>query len=511
MNTLLQRLAIHHEVGLAIGDRGAAVRAVACTLVGRVETARASATYAPEEMAAAVGRLLAGAVRREDLSRSRVSVGLPTLRIFFSTRSIQAKHREAAPLTLLHEVIQSPSLNLDEMAVDLIKPKVGGKPLASLASCRKRYLSEVMAALDGAEVRADRAEPAPCAMVRVAAWRHRSPRKARSLVRVFLGADQGLAVLTSGDDLPLMWRPFDLPAGSEPAAILAAIASVRVLGGYCGLRHDIDAVLVHGRADLGPLPDVVGGPALRGVRGARHDGPDLDEDNVALGLTLAPGPGTASFNLIRSLVGRNKLIHIFPWAQVAVQFAILLGATLFLQDRLAAIEVDRVRARQEGAKFAWAKKLSLTKLQAERKDLEGQVGSVQGFLAGRALWTDLGRALGRQLTPELTFTSLQGFYEIETPDGKGGKPRRSMNVRVSTPIPRTAKLPPAIEAFVRNVRDEPTLKKLFPEVDLADLRSVQGFNKNENASFGVTFRPAKSAPARKPDAGDAAKEKDRKG
>lgn len=499
-----KQLATHHEVGLAIGERAAAACQVACTLFGRVEVSRATVTFAPGEMAEALTRLMTTGVRREDLPRARVSVGLPTLRVFFSTRSIQAKHQEAAPLTLLHEVIQSPSLNLDDMVVDLIKPKVGGKPLASLASVRKRYLSDVMAAVDACKVRPDRAEPAPCAMVRLAAWKHRGPRKARSMVRVFLGAEQGLAVLTTGDDLSLMWRPFDLAAGGESAAVLSAVASVRVLGGFCGLRSDIDAVMVHGRADLGTLPDVIGSPTLRGVRVIRHDGPNLDESSVAFGLALAPGPNVASFNLIRTLVGRNRLIHIFPWGQVILQVVVLVAATLFLQGRLRTVEAERDQARQDGKKYAWAMKLPVSKLQAERKDLEGRVGAIQSFVGGRALWTDLSRALGRQLTPELTLTSVQGFYELETPGGKGAKPRRSLNLRVSTPIPRTEKLPPAIEAYVRNVRDDPTLKKLFPEVDLSDLRSIQGVNRTNNASFGVQLRPSKAGTAAKPPGKSAA-------
>lgn len=501
MKALLNRLAFRSEIGLAIGEREVAACEVATTLFGRFEVSRTSVPCEPDGLDEALGQLFSTWMRRGAVSQSRLTVGLPTLRVFFSTRPIQAKNQEATPLTLLHEVIQSPTLNLDDMAVDLIKSRVGGKPLASLASCRKRYLSAIMAGLEAGGVRPDRAEPAPCALVRVAAWKHRTPRKARSLVRVFLGRDQGLAVLAAGANLPLMWRPFDLPAGGESAAILAAVASVRILGGYCGLRSDVDAVLVHGRGDLGALPEVAGSPALQGIRVVRHDGPEMTEADVALGLAIAPAQGAASFNLIREAAGRNKLHHIFPWGQVIVQFLVLLATTLLLQNRLDTLQVERARVRVEGAKYPWAAKLPIEKLQAEKKDLEGRVEAVRGFLSGRALWTDLGRALSRRLTPELTLASIQGFYELESPGAKGNKPRRSLSLRVLAPIPRTGTLPPEIDSFVRQVRDDPTLKRQFAEVDLTDLRSVQGMNKSTSASFGVIFRPAKSG------SGDAAKKK----
>ena len=422
------------------------------------------------------------------------------MQVFFSTRAIQARHHEASPLALLHEVIQSPTVIIDDMAVDLIKPRVGGKPLASIVSCRKRYLAGLLAALESCEVSPVRAEPAPCALMRAASWGHRPPRKSKGFVRVFLGRDQGLAVLASGADLPLMWRPFPIPAGDEAGALVAAIASVRILVGYCGLKADVDAVLIHGRADLGDLAEAAANPALKGIRVQRHDGPSTDEGDVAMGLALTPPQGVETFNLVRSLVRRNKLLDIFPWGQVLLQCLVLLAASLFLQDRLAKLRSDEAKVRRADAKLRWAAKLPVAKLDTEKKGLEARIESVRSFLSERVVWSASLRALDAQLTPELTMASVQGFYELESPGSNTGKPRRSLLLRVTAPIPRTGTLPPEIDAFLRRVRDDPLVKKDFPEVDLSELRWVQATAKSASASFAVNCQPAKAAPSKGPGA-----------
>src|SRR5205823_13065133 len=139
--------------GLAIEEREVAVSQVAMTPIGRVEVVQDRAAYEAEGLAAALESLLAKHFSRRDLERARVTVGLPALRVFFSTRPIQAENLQASPEVLLHEVLQSPSLNVDDMVVDLIKAKPGYRALASIVSCRKKYLAGVLAALERSEER----------------------------------------------------------------------------------------------------------------------------------------------------------------------------------------------------------------------------------------------------------------------------------------------------------------------------------------------------------------------
>ena len=63
------------------------------------------------------------------------------------------------------------------MALDVIKAAPDKRQVASIVSCRKKYLSGLLSALESCGVRPFRAEPHPCALLRYASQRYRAPRK----------------------------------------------------------------------------------------------------------------------------------------------------------------------------------------------------------------------------------------------------------------------------------------------------------------------------------------------
>jgi hypothetical protein len=486
---LLGKVAYRKEIGLAIGDHELAACLMTTTPIGRMVANRARIEYEPDGLGAAIQELLGRLLSRDDLARARVYVGLPSLRTFFSTRPIQAENLQAAPEVLLHEVLQTPSLNIDDMVVDMIKIKPGQRLLASIVSCRKKYLATVLTALDACGIKPSRAEPAACSLVRDAARRHRAPRKSRAFVRVFLGTDQGLAVLVAGTETPLMWRPFGLPGGGEAAAILAAVGSLATLGGYCGLEDDIDAVLVHGRPDLGPLAEVGGCQTLKGARVLRHDDPSLDNAAVAQALVEVPGEPDESFNLVRTTGATSSFLDIFPWAQVPIQVVILIVATFFLRAYLADARDRAAVVALEDARFAWAAQLTSEKLQAERKDLAAQVDAIRKFLESRMLWTTLVRDISDRVADDLALTLFQGDYELE---GKA-RTKRQLKLTLSSPIPRTGAMPREVDAFLRTLREDPLLKQSFPNVELGELRRNQTAVGDPTAVFTVICLPTGKA------------------
>ena len=162
----------------------------------------------PEQLLDAFERMfdpLAGKRRRRG---KLVASGLPLFRVFFSTRPLKATNVEASPKILLHEVLQSPNSNVDDMAVNMLQGSPAKRPVVSLVSCQKKYIAGILARFQECGIRPFQIEPAACALLRIAEMRHRSPRKAKTVLRLFLGeSDRGLAVLlTSG--WPLMPRSF---------------------------------------------------------------------------------------------------------------------------------------------------------------------------------------------------------------------------------------------------------------------------------------------------------------
>jgi hypothetical protein len=503
VRALFSRLALRKDIGLALGDREVAVSEVATTPLGRVEVARDREAVGDDGLGPAVGRLLARRFTKQELAKARVAIGLPALRVFFSTRPIQADNREASPEILLHEVLQSPNLNIDDMVVDMIRLRPGQRPLASIVACRKKYLSGVLAALGSIGVEPCMAEPSPCALLRDAARRLRAPGRSKAHVRVILGPGQGLAVLMAGADAPLMWRPFDLRAGAEPQAIRAAVASLVSLGRFCGQEGEVDAVLVHGRPELGPLAEVAEAEALPGVKLFRHDTPGLDEGAIAAGLAEGPGPGVAAFNLVRSLGRGLSILEIFPWGQAVLQVVLLVAATLFLHHHLGEARAEARAARADDAHYAWAAKIPTPKLQEEKKDLEQKAEALHTFLATRVLWTAHARDMATRLGPAIALTSFQGAAELE---GGKGKAKRALTLKLSAPIKKAGAMPEEIDAFLRALRTDPLLKRDFPEIEMGDLRWSPGMNGRSTATFNVTCQPrAKPAPAKTQPAAKAAK------
>jgi hypothetical protein len=493
---LLSRLALRKEIGLALGDREVAVSQVATTPLGRVEVARDREPIGEDGLAPALARLLGRRFTRKELGRTRVAIGLPALRVFFSTRPIQADNCEASPEVLLHEVLQSPTISADDMVVDMIRLKPGQRLLASLVACRKKYLSGVLAALESVGVEPCVAEPSPCALVREASRRLRPPGRSKAFVRVILGPAGGLAVLTAAPAVPLMWRAFDLPAGGEATAIRAATASLASLGKFCGQEGEVDAVLVHGRPDLGPLAEVAEAEALPGVKLLRHDAPGLDEGTVAYGLAEGPGPDVAAFNLVRSLGRGLSILDIFPWGQAVLQVGLLVAATLFVRHRLGEAVAEARAARNEDGHYAWAAKIPTEKLREEKKDLVQRAEALRTFLSTRIVWTAHIRDMAARLGPVIMLTSFQGLAELE---GGKAKAKKGLSLKLAAPIPKAGVMPKEIDGFLRTLRDDALLKRDFPEVEMADLRFAQGgAGGGPTATFNVNCAPgaAKPAPAK---------------
>src|SRR5262249_48046766 len=147
------------------------------------------------------------------------------------------------------EVLQSPNICIDDMVVEVIKAQPGKRKLASIVSCRKKYLAGLLETLDGMGVHPFRTEPAPCAILRAATRAQRTPRRSKTLLRIILGENQGLSIVTAGE-LLVMWRFFNFAPAQEGDAICSAFRAMQALIVHCGIETPIDAVIVHGRSDL---------------------------------------------------------------------------------------------------------------------------------------------------------------------------------------------------------------------------------------------------------------------
>ncbi|HEV3258170.1 MAG TPA: hypothetical protein VG013_14890 [Gemmataceae bacterium] len=493
MRALLAKLATQKVLGIYVGEQVVTVSGVAATPFGPIEFARQHAPYEAEQLPAVLDRLVASVAGGRKRRRLRVALGIPAQRVFFSTRPIRTADTDAPPEVLLHEVLQSPSLCIDDMVVDVVKAQPGKRRVASIVSTRKKYLAGLLAALEGCGVHAWCAEPAPCALLRAAARRRRAPRRARTVLRVFLGQGQGLAVVGTAS-LPLIWRSFALPAADEASALCSVARSLQTLLVHCGTEAAIDVAMVHGRPDLRGRLEEQGLAGKLGVRLLWSDGPGLDDGDVAFGLGLGclePQPGT--FDLARSLKPRPALWDIFPCGELAVQMALLLCMGLFLNFHHEKVEESCRSVEAESRRHPWLDAVPDAQLEKDKKDLEQRVEAVKRFLGDRVIWTSYTQDVARRLPEKAALSSFQGVCELalaRVPKVPAAEPKKSLVLCVAAPTAGQGSVPKEIDRFLRALRDQPLLQRDFPLVKLADIKWSKPLpGRSPAASFTVICLP----------------------
>ena len=478
MKSLLAGIGLPKAIGLYINKDTVHLSQVVSTPWGPVEVFRDSHTAAPDELGAVLQRLLAPLLGRRSLRQVPVAVGLPAGLTYFSTRPIQSTGNDVSPHVLLREALRSSNVSVDQMVVDVVKTRPDKRQVASIVSCDRKYLTELLDSLQECGVRPHRAEPAPCALLRAAAGRHSLPRahragrNAKLLLRLFLGETQALAVLAANDN-PLVWRSFSLPRGDEASALLSASRSLQTMSGLCGVESPLDGVMLHGRPDLARLLDVDWVRQEMGVEVKWSDGPALDDSQIAFGLALGClGDDQNAFDLARSVKPRAAFREVFPLREAALQAGLLLGVALLLFARSGNLDRSYLAVAAENAQHPWMAAMQTSQLENEKSRLKQRVAAVRKFLDTRITWTSYERDLAGSMPANVFLTSFQGVSELGSAGKKKSvaKPKKSLVLHGAAFVPPDGSMPQEIDRFLEILREHPMLARDFPVVELADLK-----------------------------------------
>ncbi len=418
-----------------------------------------------------------------------IAVGVPTRRVFFSTRPLSASSSGSSAQTVLREVLQSPNVCIDELSVQVIKGEVGKRKLASVVSCRREYLFDLLQTLRDSNVQPFRTEPAPFALLR-AAIAERRVRRSKPALRLFLGEREGLAVVTAGA-VCVLWKPLKLTSGNEPAALCSAIRSCQTLIGHCGIDAPLEIVVIHGRADLRAELTRDDFAQKVGASVTWCDGPELTGAAVAYGLAVGCLGERSSdvVDLSQSLTPSPSLWQIFPIGDFAVQVALVLCMGLFMFGRSHHAQKAIAPVHAELAKRSWAITKQQPDLLKEQRELTQKVDAIQKFVGSRVIWTKYTYDIAGRLPDNATLTMFQGVCELEDP--AKGKPKKSFSVRAEAPIGDDGATPKEIDGFLTALRGHPMLQRDFPLVELADIKCTQPTSKDQQpaAMFTVICLP----------------------
>lgn len=424
MKSLLGKIAIRKFVGLSLGEHEVSASVVAVTPLGPVEILSRTEPCPPNELLGVIERVLQslqGGRRR----RLQIAIGLPNSRVFFGTRPIRtgpnANPADATPEAMVQKLLCSSNVSSDELTIDMIRSTVDKTPLASVGACRKKYMAAVLGVLQQFSAQVVRTEPVPCALVRAAARQHRAPRKAKTLLRIFLGADEGIAVLTVSG-LPLAWRAFAMPSFSEGMSILSAARTLLSQSRYYEMATPLDYAIVHGRPDLHDRLQKEGLPTEIGTRMVWHETPALDGAAAAYGLAMGCiNQNAPAFDLSRTMKPRPLLRDIFPWGELACECMLMAGMGLVLLNHSERVSSTYLSVKNECEGNKLLASLDAAKLTKEKTDLKKRLESLHNFLDSRVTWTTYTRGIAASLPANVQLTQWNGVSAMASGRGGGAK------------------------------------------------------------------------------------------
>lgn len=487
MKSLLTKFAFQKAIGLCLGEHEIAVSKVAATVFGPIEVASATAPYGSGDLVEVLDKLLSpllGKKRR----RVPLAVGLGGSRIFFGTR-LNTDAQSSAPKTVLQKALASPNISVDDLSVDVLKSEVNKTPVVSVAACREKYLERVITTLEEFGIRLVRAEPSPCALARLAAWRFRAPRRTKSVLRMFLGRGMGLAVAVVADQ-PVAWRNFVLTEGEEGTAVISAARALQAQYKLHGIDLKPGYVMIHGLPEIHERLRQEQFPTKMGTRIIWCDSPGLNESSMALGLAAGClNPDLKAFDLSHSMKSRPPIMEIFPWADLA--FSILLVAGMGVAAYFHAEKVDAACAavRLQSSRYKSLASLDAKTLDAEIKDLTKKAESARNFAESRNAWTEYLDDLAARLPADAVLKRLSGSWALNT-RGKATV-KKAFNFEAVVAMPVRGAAPREVDDFIRVLRSNSVLKRDFETVELTGLKQNLSQKGPSTVSLNVICKPSK--------------------
>jgi hypothetical protein len=467
---------LRRSIGFSIDEKRIAVSVVATTPIGRKEVFRDTQTLGSEPAQAIVGRMLDPWIKSRRGNKPKVGVwvqvGVPESQVFQAVVPIISANANVPPQTYFLEAVQATNVRAEERIIDLLKVELNKHPMACVAASSRGVITSTIEIMDALGTRIARAEPDPAALCPAGAFYSKTPRGSKLTARFFLGGQRAIGVLAARAQ-PLFWHTFDLPTGEESTAILAANSTLWMLGRDSRINLSIDTVIVHGRPDIELMRDPEQFRQRTGARLIRCEQPHYDAPAAALGAALAnPLADETGHDLARTLKPPVSLRDIFPWGELVLH-GILLGAFSLFMHGTAAESTARLKAvLTQLTSFSWLKNQDQSKLEAEKKALQGKLKVLEAFRGNRVGWSVILRTVAAAEPENSTISGLTGEAEVESTSKAGmTKPKKQLIVNFATPMSEGGSLPREIDGFLTALRDEPMFKRHFPLIEVSGLKA----------------------------------------
>jgi hypothetical protein len=397
-----------------------------------------------------------------------VCIGLAAEQIFFTTRTVEEGSQEAPTAAALLAGSSGASLDPASATTDYVRSKLHHVTIYQVAACRRGLAEELGQGLKEAGIQNARLEPAPCALLDMAGRGPRPARGWKTVARVFLSDGLGLAMLVVNGKA-VLWRRFALTPGQESRSIASAVRHVEVYAfANLGIRG-VTGICVQGKIE----PSLV--EQLRQEVTAEvvaAPGAEPDETTYSLALALsARRKELDRIDLFKAIRPPPTMAKMFPWHLAAGMLlaAGVLAAVLWYA--LADLDGQYRHLCSQNASYTWAKGVRTDAIDRERKSLSDEVAAVGRFLGTRVIWSNYLRDLPTRLPSNSCLQSLAGSYEMK----KAGKDEtqrvnQSLTIRGMARFADRGSAPKEIDAFLESLRTADLLKRMFPVVNLAEIK-----------------------------------------
>jgi len=410
MKSLLSKIRIRRAVGLYLGEHELSIVKTASTPAGTVEIASLTESYESDALESTLERTLKPLLGRK--GRAQVGVALPCSRFFYGTR-LMPTSGTTTPEAMLQKAISAANLSLEELVVDFMEDTFQKVPVAHLAACRKKYMAGVVTALKNLGVRPVRAEPAACALVRLAERRHRAPRRSKVILRVLLGETQAMAAVVVGG-VPIAWKMFTLPEYSEGFAMLSAARCLKTQQAHYGIETPLDYAMIHGRPKLQEQLQQEQLPSSLETRVIWCDGPQCDGQSIATGAALGClMQDIRAFDLSRSMKARPPIKEIFPWADLAFTASLVGFMGLAMVAHAMKLGEEHAKVQAENSQHTCLVGANPARLTKEIKTMEDQIAAVRKFAESRVQWSSYASDLAARMPRNAELTVFSGRNALE--------------------------------------------------------------------------------------------------
>ena len=445
---------------------------------------------APRGPGAVLADWLRSQFKPAQLGRLKVCVGLSPQQTYFTTCVLEESAQEAPPPhALLARSGVGGMSDPERIAAAGRLIRLGeGQTGCCLAACRKDLADEIHQALAPLGLKHFRLEPCAWSLGELARRRCSAPHAWRATVRILLGDEHALALLTC-DGRTVLCRPFPVAAGRAPAAVTSAVRSLLAHARTALHIREVGGLVLQGQVDETLAQQVQEQTGLETIH-AGDEGPTEAVLAAALALSARRGPEDA-LDLLARLRPPPSIRQIFPrrLAACLLLTCALMGALLW--DRWMNLQRDADIVARQNASRAWAQPLDFSRIADQRKALTAEVSAVHRFLSTRVRWSDYLRDLPTRLPPNACLSHVWGFCELGETGGKNKvKAAKSLTLRCLSRFGDRYSAPREIDTFLDSLAQVELLQRDFPLVKLADVKWARGAEgDSEMAHFTIIALP----------------------